>query len=240
MSASEDRAGELDRGLAFEYVSGTLPDDERTAFAARLRGDTRLQREVRFWEEQLMAIQDCSQARAPKPATWEAIQTRIGRENSAGRQSVRGWQWPWKYAALALSFAWVLSLAFWAVERDGVPAQPYADYVAVLLADDGEPLVTALTSSDGRQLWLKWEQTFDFEDQSLQLWAASRRDGQVRPLLVFDRQQSMLKLDEASYRLIRDSAYLMLTREEYGGSAIDEPSEELLAKGVCVRLKERA
>jgi len=240
MSANEDRAGELDRGLAFEYVTGTLPGEERAAFVTRLRGDSRLQREVSFWEEQLMAIQDHTQVRAPKASTWTAIQARIGRESGLGRQGVRGWQWPWKYAALALSFAWVFTVAFWAFEREGVPALPNADYVAVLLADDGAPMLTALTSSDGRQLWLKWEQTLDFQDHSLQLWAASRRDGQVRPLLVFDEQQSVLKLDEAGYRLIRDSAYLMLTREEYGGSAIDEPSEALLAKGVCVRLNESA
>ncbi|WP_308366943.1 MULTISPECIES: anti-sigma factor domain-containing protein [unclassified Microbulbifer] len=240
MSGNEDRAGELNRGLAFEYVSGTLPVDERAAFAARMREDPWLQREVRFWEEQLMAIQDDNQVRAPKSSTWTRIQARINRANDPGRQSVRTWQWPWKYVALTLSFVWIFSVAFWAVDREQVPALPNADYVAVLLADDGEPLLTALTSSDGRQLWLKWEQTFDFQDHSVQLWAASRRDGQVRPLLVFDKQQSVLSLDEAGYRLIRDSAFLMLTREEYGGSAIDEPSDELLAKGVCVRLNERA
>lgn len=239
MSGNQDQAGELDRGLAFEYVSGTLPGDERAAFAARLREDPRLQREVRFWEEQLMAIQDDNQVRAPKPSTWTRIQARISRANDAGRQSVRAWQWPWKYAALTLSFVWIFSVAFWAYDREQVPALPNADYVAVLLADDGEPLLTALTSSDGRQLWLKWEQTLDLQDHSVQLWAASRRDGQVRPLLVFDKQQSVLSLNEANYRLIRDSAYLILTREEYGGSPIDEPSDELLAKGVCVRLNER-
>lgn len=240
MSANENRAGELDRGLAFEYVSGTLSDDERAAFAARLRGELRLGREVRFWEERLMEIQDKSQDRAPKPSTWAAIRARIDREKSAERRGVRGWQWPWKYAALALSFVWVLSAALWVFDRERAPALPNADYVAVLLSDDGEPLLTALTSSDGRQLWLKWEKTLDFGEDSLQLWAASRRDGQVRPLLVFDKQQSVLSLDEANYRLIRDSSHLMLTREEYGGSAVDEPSDELLAKGVCVRLNESA
>ena len=117
--------------------------------------------------------------------------------------------------------------------------KPNADYLAVLLDQAEQPVLTAITASTGNTLWLKWENWQAPEEGSLQLWAKSRRDGQVRPLLVFEQHKlTEVKLDEATLRLIKDSSHLMMTAEEQGGSAIDEPSELVLATGVCIRLKE--
>jgi anti-sigma-K factor RskA len=111
--------------------------------------------------------------------------------------------------------------------------------VAVLLDDSDVPILTALTASDGNTLWLKWEKWQTPKDHSLQLWAKSRRDGQIRPLLVFgNRELKEVKLDEATLRLIKDSSHLIITQEEVGGSSLDEPSDMIIAKGICIRLAE--
>lgn len=118
-------------------------------------------------------------------------------------------------------------------------AAPNADYLAVLLDDAEQPVLTAVTASQGNTLWLKWEDWSTRPNTSLQLWAKSRRDGQIRPLLVFGQQElNEVSLDQASLRLIQDSSHLIITEEEIGGSAIDEPSEKVIAQGVCIRLKE--
>ena len=75
-------------------------------------------------------------------------------------------------------------------------------------------------------------------DQDYQLWAVSRSDGETRSIAVIaSKDMTLLELSEAQWRLIKDSESLMLTIEEEGGSAIDEPSDELVARGLCVRLK---
>lgn len=235
MSGIEDRERELE-GEAFEYVAGTLSPDERRAFELRLANDEALAAEVQFWEAQLMSMHATNKEREPLPGSWDAIEKRI-QPRSAERTAPSWW---WKFSALGFAMVWVLTLAIFigTDNRQTITTQPNSDYVAVLTSENGDALLTALTSSDGEQLWLKWEGAIEKGDGSLQLWAQSRRDGQVRPLLVFDEQQQSLQLDEATYRLIRDSSHLLLTLEEEGGSAIDEPSEQLVAKGVCVRLAE--
>jgi len=86
-------------------------------------------------------------------------------------------------------------------------------------------------------LWLRWEDELVKDASSVQLWAQSRRDGQIRPLHVFDQNNiNQVALDETALRLVQDSEFLILTLEEEGGSSIDEPSDIVLAKGVCVRL----
>ena len=112
-----------------------------------------------------------------------------------------------------------------------------ADYVAILLDESDEPVLTALAAKEGRKLWLKWEDLQVSEGQSLQLWSQSRVDGEIRPLLVFDNtDMEETVLDKAGWQLIKNASHLIITREQRGGSPLGEPSDQILAKGVCVRL----
>lgn len=153
-----------------------------------------------------------------------------------------------------LALLWALMATVWLVSAPPNPVAFTPDYVAVLTQPGSDqPLLTALTSSSGAELRLQWQPPVAAQalattadatnhgqiaaDVSWQLWAKSRRDGQIRSLLVFDQQQDgSLTLDEARLRLIRDAEDLILTQEEPGGSPIDEPSDQLLARGACVRL----
>ena len=65
----------------------------------------------------------------------------------------------------------------------------------------------------------------------------SKRDGQIRPLGVFAQTAvEQQALSVPNWRLIKDAESLLLTEEDIGGSPIDEPSDIVIAKGVCVLL----
>ena len=215
--------------LAFEYVAGTLRGNERDSFLNELANNE----EVRFWEEHLMSLQPGEQ-RVPAKGTWEAISKKVSpnsKDEAKRRWSIMQWLTPF----LAGSVLAVV-LAFVGVAPHFNKAGPNTDYVAVLTDAEGKAVITALTAEQGKSMWLKWEIDRIADDKSVQLWAKSRRDGEVRPLAVFDAPSiTQIPLDSALWRLVTDAEYLILTEEELGGSPIDEPSSNLVAKGFCVR-----
>lgn len=254
---------ETTAGQAFEYVVGTMPKAEREQFQARMLEDPALAREVSAWEESLIGLTEDIAPIPPKVDTFRKIQERLNlapeqKQATLGFwQSVNAWRW---LSSLAFGlFLLVSSLHVYELRKDepgfavkeghsqpasqsenAAPADtPNADYLAVLLNAAEQPVLTAVTATEGSTLWLKWEEWSSSPDTSLQLWAKSRRDGQIRPLLVFgEAELKVVRLDQASLRLIKDSSHLIITEEELGGSAIDEPSERVIATGVCIRLKE--
>lgn len=227
--------------LALEYVLGTLRGAEREDFAKQLDNDEALLKTVRYWEESLMPSPDTVTPLAPNPSTFKNIQTAI---NPSPAQAIhhpqRIWEklLPWKIITSA-AFAMLLLVSAVLFNNTLQPTGLTTDYVAVLVDDSDTPILTALTTSDSHTLWVKWEQWQTPKEHSLQLWAKSRRDGQIRPLLVFgDKKSNEIALNEATLRLIQDASHLMITQEEVGGSPLDEPSEIVIAKGVCIRLAE--
>lgn len=230
--------------MAFEFVLGTLPVSERTAFEQELEDNIQLRDKVNEWEEKLIGLTAEVVPVAPSPSTFEKIQSRINPASSPSQiqesnNPIKSF-WdnvlPWK---LISGFAFTLLFAVGLLNYHSVtPSHSLnADYLAVLLNSDDKPILTAVTGIDDNQLWLTWEQWSLPKDQSIQIWAKSKRDGQVRPLLVVNQPLQSIRLDEATLRLIKDSSHLILTQEESGGSAIDEPSDKVIATGVCIRLK---
>ncbi len=224
--------GLTDQNLAFDYATGVLRGAERKSFEQRLAREPQLQAQLAYWEEELMKLSDEGQSLPPERDTWDGIAARINKQATVKAAPWLRWYWQGASAFVCLVFvglAWLLS------ER--TPDAPNADYVAVLTDERGAPSLTVLTAVGGEQLWLKWGDVQIAADKNLQLWAISKRDGQIRPLGVFaqtDIQQ--LPLTVAQWRLIKDSSHLILTEEDVGGSPLDEPSETILAKGVCVLL----
>lgn len=251
MSGNEDEHLEMKDGLAFEYVSGTLPADQRKVVEANLLENEALQNEVRFWEGQLMSIQNTNNNLPPIDSTWGDIESRInGSQSKAEILQTSGnnfWSLPfWKLSTSTFAFGWVLTLAVMFTQQGnlGLPKAVNANYVAVLTDESGAAKLTAHASQDGKKLWLKWDYKVANSEQSVQLWAQSRRDGQIRSLFVFEstnlaNDSRTMDLNEANMRLIRDADFLILTKEDAGGSPIDEPSDALIAKGICVRLEDK-
>ena len=231
--------------LALEYVLGTMRGEERDGFAKQLTADDSLMKAVLYWEESLMPEPQSVPVIPPKTATFHNIQAAINQDRSVTTAKTKDkalslWKklLPWKViSSAAFAMLFVVSTVLFITLNQGASLNP--DYVAVMVDDRDAPVLTALASSDGSTLWLKWEDWQESKEHSLQLWAKSRRDGQIRPLLVFgDSELKEVKLDEASLRLIQDSSHLIITQEELGGSPLDEPSDTVIAKGVCIRMTE--
>lgn len=236
MSGSQTPQSPLeDNSRAFDYVTGVLRGAERDQFEQRLRSDTALQAEVSFWEEQLMSLSDEQQGIQPDPDTWRSIEAKLHQQSGARLIPASRFAWLWPSVSAFASV--LLAVCIWLLVTRDPLQQPNADYVAILTDESGAPQLTVLTATGGAQLWLKWEAVEIADDKNLQLWAVSKSDGQIRPLGVFaqtDIQQ--LPLTVPQWRLIKDSSHLILTEEDVGGSPLDEPSEMVLAKGVCVLL----
>ncbi|MFC3121741.1 anti-sigma factor [Agaribacter flavus] len=228
---------------AFEYVLGTLNFEERLVFEDQLKRDHNLVDEVHFWEKYLEVQTAIEVDVAPDPQSLEKIKSRINqtshdvKTHSPKLGSIMDMLFPWKVATVSLFAAFVLVLVT-TVQWNDEALGPNTDYVAVLLNEGNQPVLTALTASEGQKLHLKWDDFQKPQNGSLQLWSKSRRDGQIRPLFVFDEQQTSINLDQATLRLIQDSSHLLITLEEVGGSPFDEPSETVIAEGVCVRFSQ--
>jgi len=236
MSGSETDNEDVSDALAFEYVAGTLRGEDRSRFEHSLVSDEKMMSRVRFWEERLHELDAHTTPRDLRPGSWTDLSARINTGSKpAAAQNAGKLQWLWQWllpGALSLALLVVLLLP-------AKPLQsPNADYVAVLTNTDGHASLTALTTSTSQTMWLQWEDLEISSGRSAQLWSISRSDGQIRSIAVFDTLGAeQLPLDEAAWRLVKDAEFLILTEEEAGGSPLDEPSDVLLAKGVCVRFQ---
>lgn len=232
----------VDDTLAFEYVAGSLQGSERDSFQARLNKDSPLAARVAYWEQQLSALYANETPLPPLAGTWSAIEERLAPEThlqTPRKTSSGGW-----FKSLAWAFGGALASLMLTVGLWNMLPHPMQspgttlDYIAVLTSSTGDPVLTTLGNAASSKLTLSWEESGINDDSDYQLWAVSRRDGQTRSLAVFDNDKTAgLTLEKAQWRLIVDAKTLLLTREEPGGSAIDEPSEQLVASGVCVRLR---
>ena len=222
-------------GMAFEYVIGVMRGTERKSFEAALQQNASLQAQVQFWEEQLINLSDTASARNPHPKTWTGIEQRIQQSLTSTTRPSRWITWMGLGVPSLLTAVLVSCLFLFLPQHK--QSIPNSDYVAVLINIKGEPLLTALTESSNNVMWLKWEKITITPNKNLQLWAISKRDGQTRPIKVFEQTDTgQLALPKGSLHLVKEAASLILTEEDSGGSALDEPSDIILAKGACVLL----
>ena len=224
--------------LAFEYVTGVMRGHERQVFERLLETNDGLADQVRFWEEQLMQLSNEHDQREPAAEVWEAIHKKLNAAQNSTKieQEHRFWSRWSIWLAPGMAFLILICALFLFVPQRNA-AGPNADYVAVLTDAKGAPRLTVLTATKGTALWLKWNDLKIPADKNLQLWAVSKSDGQIRPLGVFSQTNiEQQPLSIPNWRLIKDSESLLLTEEDVGGSPIDEPSDIVVAKGVCVLL----
>ncbi len=224
-----------DDSVAFEYVLGTLNPSEKQEVSRRLISDPDFQKQVAYWEQYLFTFIDTEDQKAVPENLWSKIEANIQPNTAKASATLPWWRTPalaWGVVAFTL-FGWLSSLFIIVNEQSG----PAVDYVAVLQNNQGKPQLTAMTQGDDRLMWLQWELKEIPKKQSLQLWAISRSDQQTRSIAVINQSGvAQLKLSDAEWRLIKDADSLILTLEDEGGSVIDEPSERVIATGVCVRL----
>lgn len=224
---------------AFEFVAGTLRGADREAFKKILRNNPDLQQEVHFWEEHFMAL-PAPTPLPPAADSWAKIQPRLAGVSTRGEpltprpwwQHIRQWWLP-SLVASVCTLLLVLTLPRFFVQSF---MQPSSDYVAIMADTQGRAALTAFTQGQHAAMRLQWQQVAIPAGKNIQLWAVSKRDKQARALAVFANLVDHLPLNGAQQRLVQDAEYLLLTEEDLGGSPLDEPSEIIVAKGLCVRL----
>ncbi len=244
MSGIQDSDFLEDDQAAFEYVVGTLQGEPRTSFEIKIVTDEALQQKVFAWQEKLIALNSTKLTRQPRKNNWSAIEKRINpTRHSAHQLKVNRFaqffklSWfPWLLSG-ALSVLLLLNSSLLPIDSNNTSRELPVDYVAVMTTPNGEAALSTIAKDDTRRMWLHWGESKLAAEQNYQLWAVSRSDGETRSVSVIANSSvQTLELSEAEWRLVRDADSLLLTIEEVGGSPIDEPSEQLVGKGLCVRL----
>lgn len=229
---------EVQERIARDYVIGSLsPAARRRCESLRLELPD-LDQKIHKWSEHFQPMADAVPDLVPGPAVWDRIDASI---NNASinpdpvaknlslwdRLSfVRGF-------ALAASFL-VVALALIQITQE-VP--PSVDYIAVLADDNGQPQMVATASEETKQLDIRIFGDAPDNESDYQLWAVSKTDGEARSLGLVDvGAVSQRQLSEADWRLIIDAQELLLSAEMPGGSPIGEPSDDVISRGLCIRL----
>lgn len=225
----------------FEYVAGTLEGEQRVQFEKLMREDESIQLKILAWEERLVYLNSANSTREPTKNNWPIIEKRINANRQLSEQTeanlfVRLFWLPWLLTG-ALSVLLMLNSNLLPSNLDDVEKDLPIDYVAVMTTADGTAALSTVAKGENKLMWLHWQEQKITDEQNYQLWAVSKSDGETRSISVIANSNTeLLELSEAEWRLIKDADSLLLTIEEVGGSPIDEPSDQLVAKGLCVRL----
>ena len=232
--------------LASSYVMGTLStrtrnrvDTLKNSFECR-----HINERIQFWENRLSPLDEKTPEMAPKPETWQVIQSQLNMTTSAkssrslSSSNVSSWSW-----LFAPRWATAFSLVLVAVIGLSVMQKPDTmgtlSYVAVLADENQTPQVVAATYGDTQTLMLDILALPDVEEgEGFELWVTSKTDKQTRSLgeIPIGTSSFNRQLSDAEWRLIKDSDSLLISVEEIGGSAIGEPSGEIVSSGLCIRL----
>lgn len=229
----EGRYGEIDDNLVAEYVLGTLPHNERVAFAKRLRSDPSLAMAVRRWEVRLLPLADEITPVKPTETVYENIEKALFTEPvkpASWWSSLAVWQC---VSAVSLAVALLLSASLFALQRapDGF-SPTYVGRVA------GNPdIVQLLAAYDSARAVLKLNRTLGAPGQGrdFELWLIEGGNSPVSlGVLAEDRiSQISVPTDLASQL---DNAVLAISDEPAGGSPTGQVTGAVLATGNLVRL----
>lgn len=230
----------VQRRLARSHASGTLCNPARRRFEVLRRELPELDRLARDWDEYLQPLADAVPELPPRAAVWGRIEAAIAPKPSPRTTNLWGRLAFLRGLALvstASAFALALFLTF------SGPAPPPSldlDYVGVLSDARGQPRFVMTVSEATKMLEIRGVGRDPLPtDVSYQLWAISRTDGAARSLGLIDPAAHTQKsLREAEWRLMMDAREALVTAEMPGGSPIGEPSDNVISRGLCIRLSD--
>ncbi|GJD59739.1 anti-sigma factor [Methylobacterium dankookense] len=225
-------------GAAGEYVLGTLPAEERAAFAQSLEGDASLHAAVAAWEVRLASLAATVEPVAPAPDVWDAIEARIPPAPPAVsgdgvariltlERKVRIWR-----LAAGAATALAAGLALWLV----VGLRPTAtdrQYLAVVDRGGALPALIVRVDLDTGTVQVRSLAAETPPDRSLELWyvgtgAAPRSLGLVTDAV--DRRPI-----PAALRAGAEGVSLAVSVEPKGGSPTGAPTGPVIYSGKLVR-----
>lgn len=225
-------------GAAGEYVLGTLPADERVAFAQALERDASLREKVAAWEVRLAPLAAMVQAVAPASGVWGAIEARITPslmapvDDSATyisklERKVRNWR-----LAAGTATALAAGLALWLAV--GLrPASTDQQYLAVVDRGGVLPALIVRVDLDGGTVQVRSLAAQTPPNRSLELWYV-RADAAPRSLGLVTDATARLPVP-AALRTNAEGVKLAVSVEPKGGSPTGAPTGPVIYSGKLVR-----
>ncbi|CAO4146814.1 Regulator of SigK [Methylorubrum aminovorans] len=230
--------------VAGEYVLGTLPLEERAAFAEALDQDASLRATVLAWETRLGRLTDMIAAVPPEPRVWIGIEARIAsqtvlrsqarKEASAGEARILQLERELQRWRLGASIAGALaaSLAVWTAVGP-LPATRDAQYVAVVDRGGALPALIVRVDLDSGTVQVRSLAAEAPPDRSLELWyvttgAAPRSLGLVTNATARIPVPVALSADVKGVKLA-------VSVEPKGGSPTGAPTGPVIYSGQLMR-----
>ena len=243
--------------LASQYVLGTLTLKVRQRVETLSQCNPLFEQAINGWQQRFVGLDQQTEQLPPSEASWQKIIEQLGgnltqaaqaskamsQSNQQGTffQKIATWlAMPTNRTISVFSLVTLLVLSLLLINQMITKPAPLS-YVAVLTEQDGQAHLVASTYGESKKLILNVINAPKISvDQALELWVISKTDSQARSLGVIELEQVLIEqqLSEAQWRLIKDSDALIVTIEESGGSAIGEPSEVIVSRGLCIKLKE--
>lgn len=218
--------------LAANYVLGTLSPLVQRRLNRLRRVNPELEARILHWEQQLSPLNASIPAVEPMAGTWQRIHQKI--QPISVKSAVPWWRlWLWPVAtSSSLAIALITAVV---VSRP--EPEPKLSYVAVLEnAQHQSQLVATLYGKNRLVLNLVNPPNVSTEQQ-LHLWVSSKTDHQRRSLGTIQAGQKLQQqqLTPQQWELIKDSHELLISLESRS-TEIKQPSEQIVARGLCVQL----
>ncbi|MCJ2014047.1 anti-sigma factor domain-containing protein [Methylobacterium sp. J-076] len=234
MSTPQPWADDPD-GAAGEYVLGTLPEDERAAFAHALEREAGLRAAVSAWEARLSPLAGAIPAATPDPGNWAAIAARIGRRpDAAGGARIvrleRGLR-RWRLAA-GMAGALAAGLALW-IAAGPRPAAEGTQYLAVVDRGGALPALIVRVDLGSGMVQVRSLAAEAPPDRSLELWYVGA-GAAPRSLGLVTDAGARLPVPPA-LRAGAEGASLAVSVEPKGGSPTGAPTGPVIYSGKLVR-----
>lgn len=229
--------------LANQYVLGLLTTPTRARLIKLLKTNQALEQRILYWQERFSSFDKQTAELAPKAGTWQYIEDQLNEfEQSKAVTETKKSFWSWLYFpqfASAIAVITIVILSYLVIKP--INHDDPLSYVAVLTDKNQQAQLVASTYGESKKLIINVVNKPKInDDQDLEIWVVSKTDQQARSLGVIPRNTSLVQkqLTNAQWRLIKDSDSLIVTVEDLGGSPIGEPSELIVSRGLCVRLKD--
>lgn len=253
--------------LASQYVLGTLTEKVHSRVAKLALQNKTLEQAIHYWQTRLVTLDHQTDELPAQDASWQAIAEQLDmpltmpltiplttpteaknhgwlvRWFNRGADTINGWLLTpsYRYVSAFSIVLFAVFIAFINPLSQMLNGNDPLSYVAVLTQPQGQAHLVASTYGESQKLVVNIINAPDItKQQSLELWVVSKTDHQARSLGLLPTDKSLLEqqLTNAQWRLIKDSESLIVTVEEAGGSAIGEPSEMIVSRGLCVRLED--
>jgi len=228
------------RGLAAEYVLGTLEAAERAEVERRLASDPELAAEVARWQSRLEPLLAAVPPESPSAGTFDKVLARIGSapEDSAGARVVRLERQVgrWRGAAIAAGALAAGLLVFVSLRELARPPAAPEEFVAVLETQDRNPaFVATVNVAAGTVTLRRLAGTGPEAGHSYELWAVGGGREAPQSLGVVGRRASLpvARLGATSAERLGETVFAISIEPE-GGSPTGQPTGPVTFTGRLV------